>query len=1121
MQNLRAKIRAASFIRDEEALKDLLPLASCQTDRTKIARHATEMVTQLRKSAHPSVMELFLMEYGLSSEEGVALMCLAEALLRVPDGTTIDALIEDKIAPSQWRKHLGESPSKFINASSWALFFTGKVLSVPEQGIASLLRVAVKRLGEPVIRQAVAHLMREMGQQFVLGETIQGALKRARKARASTVYHSYDMLGEAAMHEQDARAYHMAYADAIAQIAKAATSSDPRLNPGLSIKLSALHPNYDPLHRQQVLSELAPRLLSLAVLAKSANIGMNIDAEEAARLDLSLDVIERVLSNPSLADWDGFGVVVQAYGKRAAFVIDWLYALSKHLNRRIMVRLVKGAYWDSEIKLAQAEGLPGFPVYSAKHHTDISFICCAAKLFDMSDRIYPQFATHNAHTIAAILHLAQKKHVTDFEFQRLHGMGEALHLQVTNTFGTPCRVYAPVGQHRDLLAYLVRRLLENGANSSFVNQIFDASVASRLVAADPFDKLGMSGPALKHPQDLFAPERQNSTGYDLSNPDLLERLQSARTTPGRWSFGQEGAIRQVHNPATGKSLGQVRFLSPEQTQEKINAAQPWGVASRERATILRRTADLFEDHAEEFFALLTQEAGKTLPDCIGELRETVDFLRYYACQSEVLSDAEAGVFTCISPWNFPLAIFTGQIAAALAAGNAVLAKPAESTSMIAYFATELMHKAGVPAAALHLLAGDGPKLGACLCSSDKVTGVCFTGSTKTAQTINRLMARHLPPHIPLIAETGGLNAMIVDSTALLEQAVRDVIISAFQSAGQRCSALRMLYVQQDIAGAFKNMLFGAMRALCIGDPAEASCDIGPVIDQASQEKITRYIQESHVLFAASVPETGCFVAPTVLSVAGIQDLPEEIFGPVLHFASFDIKDLDRVIRDINGCGFGLTFGFHSRIDERVQRVIAQIDVGNLYINRNQIGAVVGSQPFGGHGLSGTGPKAGGPHYVARFAKQTLLKSATSKPPKMNAAQVARAFQHQEQTAFSGSKPINLPGPTGELNQYHLTPRQRVLCLGPGAEQLAKRALALGCCAIAADISSQDLSAVPQLDAVVYSGPDGRHIRKALSTRDGAIVPLLMDETFETWLMKERSVCIDTTAAGGNTALLAS
>jgi RHH-type proline utilization regulon transcriptional repressor/proline dehydrogenase/delta 1-pyrroline-5-carboxylate dehydrogenase len=441
--------------------------------------------------------------------------------------------------------------------------------------------------------------------------------------------------------------------------------------------------------------------------------------------------------------------------------------------------------------------------------------------------------------------------------------------------------------------------------------------------------------------------------------------------------------------------------------------------------------------------------------------------------------------------------------------------------MIAYLATQLMHEAGVPAAALHLIAGEGPKLGACLCSSDKITGVCFTGSTKTAQTINRLMARHLPPHIPLIAETGGLNAMIVDSTALLEQAVQDVIISAFQSAGQRCSALRMLYVQQDIAEDFKDMLFGAMRALCIGDPAEAACDIGPVIDQASQKKITRYIQERHVLFATSAPETGCFVAPTVLSVTGIEDLPEEIFGPVLHFASFDIEDLDRVIRDINGCGFGLTFGFHSRIDERVQRVISQIDVGNLYINRNQIGAVVGSQPFGGHGLSGTGPKAGGPRYVPRFAKQTLLQSAPGKPPKMKAAQVERAFQHQEQTASSGSKPINLPGPTGELNQYQLTPRQRVLCLGPGAEQLAKRALALGCCAIAADISSEDLSAVPQLDAVVYSGPDARHIRKALSARDGAIVPLLMDETFEIWLMKERSVCIDTTAAGGNAALLAS
>ena len=955
------------------ALRDAARLSA--SDRESITAAATRLVTAIREDSRPGLMEVFLSEYGLSTEEGIALMCLAEALLRVPDAATIDALIEDKIAPSNWASHLGESTSPLVNASTWALMLTGKVLKDEQPGPVGHLRGAIKRLGEPVIRSAVGRAMKEMGAQFVLGETIHSAMKRAAKMEAKGYTYSYDMLGEAARTETDARRYHLSYSRAISAIAEAAKSKDIRENPGISVKLSALHPRYEEAQQDTVMNEVVPRLRTLAQLARSAGIGLNIDAEEADRLSVSLDVIETVLSEPSLKGWDGFGVVVQAYGPRAGHVIDWLYNLAERLDRKIMVRLVKGAYWDTEIKRAQVAGLPAFPVFTAKHHTDISYIANARKLLGMTDRIYPQFATHNAHTVAAILHMAADR--TTFEFQRLHGMGEALHDIVKDAEGTRCRIYAPVGAHRDLLAYLVRRLLENGANSSFVNQIVDTDVPAAEVASDPFEVHAV--PNLPTGPELFAPERPNSKGWDLTHRPTRSEIEAARepfsnvqcsATPLVAVDAETGETNPVNNPARpGDTVGSVTWATSGTVTAACAAARPWAASAAERATVLNKAADLYEAHYGELFALLAREAGKSLPDAVAELREAVDFLRYYAARAE--GPDPQGVFACISPWNFPLAIFTGQVAAALATGNAVLAKPAEQTPLIAHRAAQLLHEAGVPATALQLLPGAGD-VGAALTSNPAVKGVAFTGSTETAQIIHRSMAEHLDPGAPLIAETGGLNAMIVDSTALPEQAVQAIVESAFQSAGQRCSALRCLYVQEDIADSFVEMLTGAMDALVIGDPWTYGTDVGPAIDAEARDGIITYVDaaeaEGRVLHRLPLPGGGTFVPPTLIRVSGISDLEREIFGPVLHIATFKSKDIDKVIDAINGTGYGLTFGLQTRIDDRVQHVSERITAGNIYVNRNQIGAIVGSQPFGGEGLSGTGPKAGGPNYLARFRR---------------------------------------------------------------------------------------------------------------------------------------------------------
>jgi len=1174
LAGLRDEIRAAHLPDETETVARHIRMAALDGPaREAITGSAADLVREVRGSSEPGLMESFLAEYGLSTKEGVALMCLAEALLRVPDAETIDALIEDKIAPSNWGTHLGHSASSLVNASTWALMLTGRVLAKSDDSLAGVLQGAVRRLGEPVIRTAVGQAMRELGRNFVLGREIGEAMKRAESMEAKGYTYSYDMLGEAARTDADARRYHLAYTGAIAAIARACKAKDIRDNPGISVKLSALHPRYEYGQRAHVLPDLVSRTRALAMLAKSANMGFNIDAEEQDRLDLSLDVIEAVLSDPALAGWDGFGVVVQAYGPRAAPVLDWLYALAETLDRRLMVRLVKGAYWDTEIKLAQEKGLDGFPVFTRKLHTDVCYLACARKLIGMTDRIYPQFATHNAHTVAAVLAMAGN---APFEFQRLHGMGERLHAVAHERDETRCRIYAPVGAHRDLLAYLVRRLLENGANSSFVNQIVDTAIPPEEVASDPFAAVEAGtgpNPAIRRGPDLFAP-RRNSQGWDLTDPVTVEALEAARA-PFRTHLWEAAPLiagpvhgshrREAWSPTDPDAkVGHVTDAGPEDIEAALSAAgqgfADWSARpAAERAETLRRISDLYEAHAPEFFAICAREAGKTLQDGVAEVREAVDFLRYYADEAErLLSEdgagedeaplAPRGVFACISPWNFPLAIFTGQIAAALAAGNAVIAKPAEQTPLIATRAVHLMHEAGVPRAAIQLLPGDGPGVGAPITSDPRIAGVCFTGSIETAQIISRSMAEHLAPDAPLIAETGGLNAMIVDSTALPEQAVRDILASSFQSAGQRCSALRMLYVQQDVAERFFEMLFGAMDSLRLGDPWDIATDVGPVIDAEAQEGIEAHVKalsdEGRLLKRLDAPATGRFVPPSVLQLSGIEALEREIFGPVLHVATFAAHEIDAVVDAVNAKGYGLTFGLHTRIDDRVQQVIERIRCGNTYVNRNQIGAIVGSQPFGGEGLSGTGPKAGGPHYVRRFLTRKLEAEAGLDGARVSLEEAQAAIDGLE-VPETRPETATLPGPTGESNRLSLHPRGKVLCLGPSFAAVmaqADRALEAGnaalliapgalehdlepggsVAAIDGVLEPRHLSALTGFDAVASdaAGDALGAIRRALAAREGPILALITAADGPERYRLERHLCVDTTAAGGNASLLA-
>jgi len=1014
---LRAAIRALYRADETTCVEQILAEAALSDAlRARIKARARDLVAKVRATRKRlGGIDAFLHEYGLSSQEGVVLMCLAEALLRIPDAETANRLIKDKLGSADWKRHLGRSDSLFVNASTWGLMLTGRIIRLDAEltgDIASVFGKLVAQSGEPVIRQALVQAMRILGRQFVMGRTIEEALDRAAPAEKEGYRHSFDMLGEAARTMADADRYFAAYLDAIDAIGARASGETLFARPGVSVKLSALHPRFEFAQAERVRAELAPRVLDLARRAKDKGIGLTIDSEEADRLEPTLDVIAAVAADPSLAGWDGLGYAVQAYQKRALAVIDWLAALAERRNRRIPLRLVKGAYWDSEIKRSQERGLEGYPVYTRKASTDVSYIACARKILAAGEAFYPQFATHNAHTLATVVELAGRGR--DYEFQRLHGMGEALYNEVVgpDRLGIPCRVYAPVGSHEELLPYLVRRLLENGANTSFVNRIVDERLPIEEVVADPVETVralpDKPHPKIPLPADLYGAERRNARGIDLSDPNTLERLAEgmraalARPLVARpivdGAEAASGAPRAITDPADRRRQVGEAFEADAETVARAldvaaRAAPGWAATpAEERAACLDRMAALLEERAAEAIAICVREAGKTLADAVAEVREAVDFCRYYAIRARAdfarptplpgptgerneISLHGRGVFVCISPWNFPLAIFTGQVTAALVAGNAVIAKPAEQTPLIAAFAVRLLHESGVPGDALQLLPGDG-RVGAALVADARVAGVAFTGSTETAWAINRALAARDAPIAPLIAETGGQNAMIVDSSALPEQVVADALLSAFGSAGQRCSALRVLFLQDEIAPKVIDMLAGAMAELRVGDPGLLATDVGPVIDDEAKAGLEAHAQRMAERFSrlhkTALPEAcahGTFFAPVAFEIDSLSRLEREVFGPILHVVRYRTGDLDRVIEAINATGYGLTLGIHSRIDATAETIAARVRAGNIYVNRNMIGAVVGVQPFGGEGLSGTGPKAGGPRYLHRFATE--------------------------------------------------------------------------------------------------------------------------------------------------------
>ncbi len=1002
----------ASYAPVDEGLAAALLAGVGRSDaaEARIDARATRLVTAIRaRVGGVGGVEAFLHAYALSTKEGLALMVLAEALLRVPDAETADALIEDKLKAGDWAHSEARSASLLVSASAWTLGITARVIHPGEtpEGIVDAL---VRRLGLPAVRAATRQAMRLLGSHFVLGQTIDEALDRAGRHRE--FLYSFDMLGEGARTAADAERYFEAYAGAIAAIGRSARNAAMPNRPGISVKLSALHPRYEPTSRERVLKELVPRLVELAQLAKKDALNFTVDAEEADRLELSLDVIAAALRDPSLAGWDGFGLAVQAYQKRAGAVINWIADMAAALDRRLTVRLVKGAYWDNEIKRAQERGLADYPVFSRKAMTDLCYLDCARRLLALRPRLYPQFATHNALTVASVIEDAGGTH--DFEFQRLHGMGDALyHALLAEMREVICRVYAPVGGYADLLAYLVRRLLENGANSSFVSVAVDPAVPIATVLRRPQSWVGDPGkarhPHIPLPRDLFAPERKNSAGVEFGDSAALDALlaeiraapPSVGAAPLVDGVALAGRERKVRSPINGESVGAVQEGDEAIVQAAMSAAQAgfpaWSATSvNERAAALERAADLIERHRGRLIALLQREAGKTLDDCVSEMREAADYCRYYASQarrtlapqtlpgptgeSNELRYRGRGVIFCISPWNFPLAIFIGQVTAALVTGNSVVAKPAEQTPLIAYEAVQLLHQAGVPANALHLVPGDG-KVGGLLTAHPAVAGVAFTGSTEVAHLINRALAAKDGPIPALIAETGGINAMIVDATALPEQVTDDVIASAFRSAGQRCSALRLLCLQDDVAERVLKMVIGAARELTLGDPRELATQVGPVIDAEARDKLERWISGMHgalrFRWEGAVPARGTYVAPAIVELDRADELKEEVFGPVLHVVRWRADEMDRLLDDLAGNGTALTLGIHSRIDLTVERIATRLANGNVYVNRNMIGAVVGSQPFGGSGLSGTGPKAGGPDYLRRFVLEQVLTVNTA------------------------------------------------------------------------------------------------------------------------------------------------
>ncbi|OFW98939.1 MAG: hypothetical protein A3E78_08175 [Alphaproteobacteria bacterium RIFCSPHIGHO2_12_FULL_63_12] len=1221
LADLRDVIRENTLADETDRVKALLKDAEISAPMRQAAQaRAAAFVRDARaETSRSSLVDKFLQEYGLSTAEGVTLMRLAEALLRTPDAATADALIKDKVETGDWAAHKGKSPFPLVNFSTRALMLTAAWLddiegSDPTRKVVKATKDLLDRVGEPVIRSAVAQAMKIMGEHFVLGETIANAQRRARDFAKAGYNFSFDMLGEAAHTEGDAQKYLRDYENAISEIAKSAEAKRSVDNPGISVKLSALHPRYEYGKRARVMTELGERVRRLALQAKEANIGFNIDAEEAARLDISLDLIEALMRDPKLAGWDGLGVVVQAYQRRAPFVIDWLAALARERGTRIMVRLVKGAYWDGEIKRAQVMGLSSYPVFTRKALTDVSYQACAKKLFANADIIYPQFATHNALTAALVHEMAGE--VTEYELQRLHGMGEALHDSLLKA-GLRSRIYAPVGGHKELLPYLVRRLLENGANSSFVNQLFDPETSIDDIVADPVEETRalniIPNTAIPAPRDLFGGTRLLAEGWDETDPRDAEQLQLAvgSALASKRAFGPiidgvspKGEAAASTNPAHPKEvIGEIDLAEAAHVSlacASAAAAQPaWAkLNATARGVILTHAAEMLETRAEYFMQLATREAGKSIPDAIAEIREAVDFLRYYAVEAHALTGEPLGVVVCISPWNFPLAIFLGQVSAALAAGNAVLAKPAEQTPIIAHEAVKLLHEAGVPTGVLHFLPGDGPSVGGPLVKNPLVKGVVFTGSTEVAQIINRALIDSGKTDAALIAETGGINAMIVDSTALLEQAVRDVVSSAFQSAGQRCSACRLVCVQEDVADRFNEMLAGAMAELAIGDPATLATDVGPVIDAEAMATIEAHVaaMEKSAKLIARAPGVadgaqGTFISPVAFEIAKISDLTREIFGPVLHVVRFKAGEIGAVIARLNALGFGLTLGVHSRIDETMHAIVASARIGNIYVNRNQIGAVVGVQPFGGEGLSGTGPKAGGPHYLAALQKaptprgdETLTVSASAPLPLFdqqlkkaeaafatwNAAADRRNILARAAAAAAGDEvaeifrvasaiyaqnfetTTELPGPTGESNSLRLKGRGVVVCLGGGSPAANRRQIALALAAgnavlcpsqIADRLEAAltkagapgDLATGIAIGPAVHQGAlldsriraavfDGAHASRGallavLARRDGPIAPLLSSLDAPWRFAVERTLTINTTAAGGDVRLL--
>ncbi|ELY2650774.1 trifunctional transcriptional regulator/proline dehydrogenase/L-glutamate gamma-semialdehyde dehydrogenase [Cronobacter sakazakii] len=1226
----RAAITAAWRRAETDAVPMLLEQARLpQPVAEKTHQLAWSLAEKLRNqktaSGRAGMVQSLLQEFSLSSQEGVALMCLAEALLRIPDKATRDALIRDKISNGNWQSHIGRSPSLFVNAATWGLLFTGRLVSTHnEASLSRSLNRIIGKSGEPLIRKGVDMAMRLMGEQFVTGETIAEALANARKLEEKGFRYSYDMLGEAALTAADAQAYMVSYQQAIHAIGKASNGRGIYEGPGISIKLSALHPRYSRAQYDRVMEELYPRLKSLTLLARQYDIGINIDAEEADRLEISLDLLEKLCFEPELAGWNGIGFVIQAYQKRCPFVIDYLIDLATRSRRRLMIRLVKGAYWDSEIKRAQMEGLEGYPVYTRKVYTDISYLACAKKLLAVPNLIYPQFATHNAHTLAAIYNLAgQNYYPGQYEFQCLHGMGEPLYEQVVGKISDgklnrPCRIYAPVGTHETLLAYLVRRLLENGANTSFVNRIADNTLSLDDLVADPVSaveqlaaqegRVGLPHPKIPLPQDLYGEGRVNSAGLDLANEHRLASLSSSllnsalqkwRALPMLENAVDDGELAPVINPAEPRDIvGYAREATEAEVaqalESAVNNAPIWfATPPQERAAILERAAVLMEDQTQTLIGILVREAGKTFANAIAEVREAVDFLRYYAGQVRDDFDNEThrplGPVVCISPWNFPLAIFTGQVAAALAAGNSVLAKPAEQTPLIAAQGIQILLEAGVPQGVVQLLPGRGETVGAQLTGDPRVRGVMFTGSTEVATLLQRNIADRLDPQgrpTPLIAETGGLNAMIVDSSALTEQVVVDVVASAFDSAGQRCSALRVLCLQEEIADHTLTMLKGAMAECRMGNPGRLTTDIGPVIDAEAKAGIERHIQamraKGRKVFQAARDnsadarewQTGTFVMPTLIELESFDEMKKEVFGPVLHVVRYNRNNLAGLIEQINKAGYGLTLGVHTRIDETIAQVTGSAHVGNLYVNRNMVGAVVGVQPFGGEGLSGTGPKAGGPLYLYRLlasrpetAVQTTLERHDARYAQDAQVKTLITRPHQALTEWAAGRPElkalcehylalsqsgvqrTLPGPTGERNTYTLLPRERVLCLADNEQDLLvqlaaatsagsrvlwvdeplQRTLAKQLPAAVnaiIDFAKPDVLFSQFFDAVIYHGDSDqlRALCEKVAARDGAIVSVQGFARGETNLLLERlwlerSLSVNTAAAGGNASLM--